>query len=235
MIGLLWWNGQIRGISRPEPIRIAQLSLLQVQMAPSGRWERHRVDRAARLLYRRGVRRILPLRDFAWKEVVQSRGITFVDPMPLYRVKAGELALALLKRRGIVPAQACVALRGDSADGALIKTALELCPQVRQLVFDDGAEGQRIERELYLRYGAAPCPVSQARVDVSVRFGGSGAEEELRLCGAQPALAGLHLTADIPPLPAELEFTSMLTALWQAGVLDCRDIRVEVLEKPLDI
>lgn len=221
MLGLLQWSEE-RGVS----LRRAQLlglPVLRAEVHRGGRWEQHRLGRAGRLLTRQGVRRVLVPREFADWNVLTRQGLAGVDPLPLYRAAADRLVLARLERRGVVVHRACVALRGEHVDADLARAARLLCPQVRALDIQVERGGERLARELYWEFGAALCSGEPA--DVAVRFGGPGQEGELVLCGA-PELLGLTLAVRGAALPEGLEAIPLITALWQAGRLNVRQLCV---------
>ena len=109
MLGLLCWEERRWGRVRLQEVQVLELTVLQAQLARGGRWEK-RLDRAARLLRQRGVCRVLPVRGFRDWEIPARRGVTAVDPLPLYRAMAAELVLAQLKRSGLEPERAAVTL-----------------------------------------------------------------------------------------------------------------------------
>lgn len=221
MLGLLCWRDE-RGV-RLERGRLLGLPLLQVSLPPGGRWERYRIDRAARILKRQGIRKVLVPKGFACWEVLARRGLCGIDPLPLYRAMADRLVLAELARRGVEERRACVALRGEYVDSALAGAARLLCPRVRTILIQVRQGGDKLTRELYREFGVGT--VSRAQPDAVVRFGGIGEEGELVLCG-RPELLGLELDAPERVLPEETEPLPLLTALWQSGGLNLDEIRV---------
>lgn len=231
MPGLLWWDETVRGVSAPERAEIAGLCVLRVRLAPGGRWEGRRAERAGRLLAKRGVRYVLPLRDFAWWDRLRRTGLAPVDPLPLYQTMAPQLTLALLARRGVAPRNACVLLRGEWAQGALAAAAFALCPTVRRLVLDVSGGGERLERALYDRFGAARGGQT-GEPDVRVVFDGAAEAGALCLSPGGIDLCGLRLTSDAHDLPGELERDCLLAALWQAGVLSEGEIAVSDGKNP---
>lgn len=222
MLGLVRWGAE-RKMSL-ERAQVLGLPVLCVRVPSGGRGERRRFGRAARLLERQGVRRVLVPRDFAYWDVLAGRGLTGVDVLPLYRAMADRLALAVLARGGVETRRACVELRGDYVDSDMARTARLLCPRVRSLNIRVDRGGERLARELYWEFGAAPR--SEGETDVTVRFGGVGQEGELVLCGSTPELLELKLEAPGLELPQELEPLSLLAALWQAGRLELEEIQV---------
>lgn len=227
MLGVLSWNGQRD--TTAERIQMLGLRVLRVSIPSGGRWEKHRLRRAARLLARQRVRRVLAPREFdGWQEL-ERWGLYPVDPTPLYRAMADRLALADLGRRGVENRQACVVLRGDYVDADLERAARLLCPQVRALIIQVDWGGERLARELYWTFGAAL--QTQRHPDTVVRFSGKGQPGELVLC-AQPELLGLGLEAEGLALPEELEPMPLLAALWQSGRLSLEELRTNAINFP---
>ena len=224
MLGVLCWSKERRG--RLERVQLMGLTVLRVSIASGGRWENHRLRRAARLLGRYGVRRVLVPPGFdGWQEL-NRRGLRAVDPVPLYRTMADRLVLAELARAGVKKERACVALRGEYVDADLARAARLLCPQVRTLSIQVERGGERLVRELYRTFGAAPQP--EGKPNVVVCFGGAGKPGELVLCG-RPELLGLELGMKDLTLPEGLEPMPLLTALWQSGRLSLEELRVTAI------
>lgn len=223
LLGMMCW--ETGGRVRVERGRVLSLPVLQVQLPRGGRWEGRRVDKAARLLSRQGVRRVLPLRQFDRWDILNSRGLWAVDALPLYRAMAAEIVLAALAQRGEDPHRATVILCGDHVDGELAAAARRLCPQVRQLVVDTRHGAQRLSRELYWQYGAAVEPGKGGQGGLSVRFSGAVGQEDLVLC-ARPRLMGLGVCAPGLAVPEQLEPAPVLSALWQAGLLPLEQVQI---------
>lgn len=225
MLGLLCWEEWRWGKVRLREMRVMDLPVLQAQLARNGRWEK-RLERAAGLLSGRGVYRVLPMRGFRDWDVPARRGVTAVDPLPLYRAMAAELVLAQLERTGLKPERAAVTLRGERLDGALVGAARQLCPKVRDLVVDVPHGGWKLAGELYREYGVAVCPRGEQGTDVEVCFGGAAGERALGLSGEDLQLRGLQVLARERVLPEELEHAPLLTALWQNGRLEMEELQV---------
>lgn len=216
MLGVLC-PGQ--GRVKAERGDILGLPVLWVSVSTGGILEKRRLVRAERLLLRHGVRRLLPLREAPkWQNSLPA-----VDPLPLYRTLADRLTLEVLKRNGIEPHRAAVTLTGEQVDGDLARTAHLLCPRVHTLRLEVGRGGERLTMELYREFGAAVCAGGQA--DLCIRFSGEPRPGELVLCGV-PELLGLGLKVHGLELPQELEPVPLLTALWQAGLLNVEELRM---------
>ena len=227
VLGVLCWS-QEQDV-RLERAQLLGLPVLQVNLASGGRWENRRLRRAARLLTRQGVRRVLVPQKFdGWQELSRG-GLRGVDPVPLYRAMADHLILTELGRRGVENERACVVLRGEYVDADLERTARQLCPKVRTLIIQVEWGGERLARELYRTFGAALQP--GGRPDAVARFSGQGQPGELVLCG-QAELLGLELDMDGSTLPEGLEAMPLLTALWQSGRLSLEELRVNTINFP---
>ena len=222
MLGLLRWGPERRVVL--ERGQVLGLPVLEIKLDYGGRWGGRRLDRAARLLARNGVRRVLPSRDFDDWKALERRGLLPIEPLPLYGAMAGELALSALRQAGKEPGRAGIALRGERVDAELARTARLLCPRVRTLIIQVPRGGERLARELYWEFGAAVSPEGEA--DAVVRFSGRIQEGELVLCGPAPELLGLEIHAPGLRLPEELEEMSVLTALWQAGRLELEQLDI---------
>ena len=212
-----------------ERVQLLGMPVLRVSLASGARWENRRLHRAARLLARQGVRRVLvPPKFNGWQEL-KKRGLRGVDPVPLYRAMADRLVLTQLERGGVENERACVALRGDYVDADLERTARLLCPKVRTLIIQVEWGGERLTGELYRTFGAAPHP--EGKPDAVARFSGVGQPGELALCG-RSELLGLELAPESLALPEGLEAMPLLAALWQSGRLSLEELRVNTINFP---
>lgn len=184
-----------------------------------------RLDRAAELLARAGVRRVLTRSDFPWWEGLEAHGLRPVDPEPLCQALAAPLALAALKRQGIPPAAGTVALSGRRVSRPLFQAAMILCPQVRTLVIDAPDGGDELAGELRRTYGAAALTGPGGRL-AQVRLSFSPGEGKgLRLWGPAPDLDGFALASPLD-LPAELAPLPLLAVLWEEGRIPAKEIRI---------
>lgn len=230
MLGLVSWSRERNVVV--ERTQVLGMPVLEARVPTEGAWEKRRLGRAARLLKRQGVRRVLVPRDFTHWDVLTSRGLTGVDVLPLYRAMADRFVLAELERRGVEAHRACVILRGERVDADLARAARLLCPRVRSVVIQVEWGGDRLVRELYWEFGAVAA--RQEVGGVAVRFGGEGQAGELVLCG-RPELLGLELETAGLTLPEAPEPVPLLAALWQAGRLGVEKLRVGCQINLLDI
>lgn len=193
---------------------IVGLPVLKVEVACpaglSGRTAARRVRRGCALLVRRGTRRVLTAADFPFWPLLENCGLRNVDPLPFCRAVAGELALALLDRRGVPAGEGAVCLRAERVDRDVFRCASVLCPRVRTLVLDIPKGGASLAAWLRDEYGAASIAAGDA--DVTVAF--SEGEGDLRLWGA-PGLDGLLPRPPEGAFPAELEPLALAALLWE--------------------
>lgn len=213
MLGMLCW--QERGRVRLESMRMAGITVLCARVSRRALRPQRQLDRAARLLRRAGVSRVLPGRE----GVPRLRGLPVVEALPLYRALADRLVLAVLDRGGVVPERATVVLRGEYPDSDLAAAARALCPLVRQVVVDTDRGSEVLQRSLLRQFGAAVRTPHRGEPVLNVRFSGPPRGEPLILC--RPAvLAGLRVDAPCVVLPETVERIGTLCALWQLGVLE---------------
>ena len=87
-----------------------------------------------------------------------------VDPIPLVRVQGAPLAMESLRRRGVDPSRATVALRGERADRDMGRAAALLCPKVRRLVVSAPRGGPELALWLRREFGVPILPPEEAGV-----------------------------------------------------------------------
>jgi len=232
MVG--WLTLEIRRGWRTElePSGLLGLRLLRARTPlPPGLREKtvcRRLDRAAVLLARSGVRRVLTPPDFPYWEILQTRGLCPVDPSPLCQAMAAPLALAELARKGVSPASGTVALVGQRVDRPFFLAAQALCPRVRTLILDAPSGGEELAGYLREEFGAAALAAgvllpAQAVLCFSPSRAGEGG---VILCGPAPDLAGLALSPAEISLPQEPDSLPLLSLLWEAGRISTGEIQV---------
>ena len=219
MLGMLCWQEQ--GRMRVQHTRVAGMGVLCAHVTRGGRREQRQLDRAAKLLRRAGVARVLPCREHK-----PEISLPVVEALPLYRALADRLILLELEERGVSPQQATVMLRGEYPDSDLTAAAYRLCPWVRQVVIDTEREADKLQYRLYREFGATVNPIVAAASVLRVRFGGTPIGEELCLC-AQGDVTGFDVVSPEVVLPEWLEPAPALCALWQAGILSLSQLQVQ--------
>lgn len=189
---------------------------------------KRRAEQGAAALYRAGVRRALTAEDFPDWPALEGQGLRSVDPEPFCQAIAVPLALAALRRAGILRVRATVALSGPRVSRPLFAVAARLCPQVRHLVVDVPGEGEELAAWLREEYGAAVLRPGGAAPDVTLAFGPGGEERGtvLRLYGPVPGLAGLRPILEEGGLPPDLAPLPLLSLLWECGRLTEGQIRI---------
>ena len=188
---------------------------VSVPVRPGLREDRRkrRAEQGAAALYRAGVRRALTAEDFPDWPALEGQGLRSVDPEPFCQAIAVPLALAALRRAGILRVRATVALSG---------------PRVSRLVVDVPGEGEELAAWLREEYGAAVLRPGGAAPDVTLAFGPGGEERGtvLRLYGPAPGLAGLRPILEEGGLPPDLAPLPLLSLLWECGRLTEGQIRI---------
>ncbi len=224
MIGRLEFAPGGRG--RAEAGELYGLRVLFSRADPEGFLGEARLRRAGRTLRRGGAGPLLVPADFGRWPLMEGYGLEPVDPGPLVRAQGAPLALEALRRRGLEPGRATVALRGARADRAMRNAAVRLCRSVRRVAIDAPRGGEELARWLRWEYGVPVLPAGE-RGDLALRFGPGGppGEAALELYGRLPGLDGLTLCA--PELAAgDREDLALLTALWEGGRLKGSDIKI---------
>ena len=186
-----------------------------------------RVRRGAEALVRAGTRRVLTAANFPYWEVLGQAGLRPVEVEAFCQALAAPLAMAALDRQRIRPEQAAVLLSGRRVNHALFQTAELLCPRVRYLSVDAGAEGEELAAWLRAEFGAAVRPPAGAEADVAVSFGPEGAPGRMafHLWGNTPDLGGFVPTPAAGGLPAGLDRLPLLALLWEEGRMQVKQLR----------
>ena len=205
--------------------RLYGIPVLRAEADPEGFWGERRLRRAGRGLRRGGAVRVLAPAQLL--DRLAGFGLCPVNPEQFVRAQGVALALAALERRGLIPGQATVALRGTRADRDMARTAAALCPLVRGLVIDAPRGGEELALWLRREFGVPVLPEGE-RGEVALSFQeGCPVPEEasLELWGPRPRLAGLRLSA--PELEeADRENLPLLAALWEGGRLAPQAIKI---------
>ena len=141
MLGQLVFDG---GRGGPRRALLYGLPVLRCHTDPEGFWGERRLKRAGRSLYSGGVVRALVPPGFDRWPLLLALGLRPMDPGPFLRAHAAPLTASLLERQGLAPDRATVALRGQRADGAMLRAALALCPRVRRLTISAPRGGERL-------------------------------------------------------------------------------------------
>lgn len=178
-----------------------------------------RLQSLSRRLYRRGIRRFL-----AGDGISVPPPLVPVDPLPLCRVKGGDLALALLSHLPVRERR--VVLRGEKAGPDAWTIAEALCPQVGALLLEFDRGEEPLSRRLRSHYGAVVLHLGQGRppqlaVELSPRP--SGDFPALRLWG-KPELLGFTLRPE-RPMPPGLPPLPFLELLWETGRIGVEELR----------
>ncbi len=213
---------------RVEVRRVRGMSVLTALVptrdGPGSKALAYRVDKAARLLVKQGVRRALVPQDFAHWGALRSRGIAGVDPTPLCAALAPSLALAALPRLDLSPHQVTVALRGGRVSRPFFQAALALAPLVRGVVISSPNGGEALSAHLREEFGV-PILEEWGEADLTVDFtpmpGGAG--RTMKLYG-EPDLLGVELFLREGDWPEQFEVLPLAAALWEGGCLALDDL-----------
>lgn len=235
MTGRIIYRGE-KGRGGPESESICGLSILRGTLyepegLSAGRLERrvHKLEGAFR---EAGVSRVILPDGFPHTSLL--RQLKPVEPLLLYRGAADVLVLGQLQARHVLPGRGRVALAGPRLCPELRETVVRLCPYIRAVRIDvPGAGGEDFARALQREYGLPVLP-PKVPVDVTVSFGPSETEEDLRLWGERPDLGGLTLTTEKVDLPADAA-QPVLALLWEQGGIKREDLRaIPARKSPLD-
>lgn len=227
MLGQLVFDG---GRSRPKQALLYGLPVLRCQTDPEGFWGERRLKRAGRSLCAGGAVRALVPAGFDRWPLLLKLGLRPVDPGAFLRAQAAPLAASLLERQGLAPDRATVALRGQRADGAMLRAALALCPRVRRLTISAPQGGEELAAWLRREYGLPILPADAPAQAALLLQPGTESEDAgpcpaLTLFGPEPDLAGLRLSA--PDLaPTDREDLPLLSALWEGGRLGPEQLKI---------
>lgn len=225
LIGRLTFTARGKGTTTPG--RLYGLNVLWAEVDPESFWAARRLRKAGQGFRRAGVSRLLVPGGFASWGIVGAMGLRPIETEPLVQAQGAPLALGSLERQGLAPDRATVALRGSRADRAVRQAAVELCPQVRNLVIDVPRGGRELAQWLRWEFGMPVLP-REMPGQVGLCFHPDSQEEDevnLGLYGPSPKLAGLSLSA--PELAEEdRENLPLLAALWEGGRLGPEDIKI---------
>ena len=221
MIGLLW---PMSGPVQITKERLGPLTVLRATVPPD---RRRGLVRACKRLSRKGVRRVLVHRQLEDRSL--SHGLVAVDPGPLYRHLAPNLALAALAAGDHSPDRAVVVLRSRETGGALCRTARLLCPRVAQVRIEAESGSDRVQEWLLRTFGMAADP--NAPATLTLRLDGPDGGEDLYLDGPGARLGPVSLEGPGTEGVEEVDRHCLLCAFWQAGALFSENIGVKLLDK----
>lgn len=202
------------------------MTVLRTRIDLDGWMRNTRLRRGGRGLYTAGVRRVLLPASLEDSDVLKQYGLAPVDPGPLVRACAPDLALTALRAMGQEEKRAAVALRASRVDRDMARSAALLCGQVRHIIIDAPQGGEELAVRLHREFGLPVLPPEEEGV-LALRFdhGAASRENALELYGLHPDLAGLLIRA--PGLAEEdQEDIQVLTALWQGGKLPRESLNI---------
>ena len=150
MLGQLVFDG---GRGGPRRALLYGLPVLRCHTDPEGFWGERRLKKAGRSLCTGGAVRALVPPGFDRWPLLLALGLRPMDPGPFLRAHAAPLTASLLERQGLAPDRATVALRGQRADGAMLR-ADHLRPPGR------GAAGGLAAAGIWPAHFTGGCPSS---------------------------------------------------------------------------
>jgi hypothetical protein len=222
MFGRIIDSGSKKVTLRRQEISGAYFAAVSI---PAGKTAPRHIRKAAKLLCRQGVSRVLVPAGFSHWPLLRGCGLAPVDVVPFLQAMAPELTLAALVRAGVAPDQATVALAGARTSRALRDAALALCPVLRRLEIEAPSGGEELASFLRWEYGLAVLergPAPRLTVAFSEPVPETGAPV-LRLY--EPAdLLGLSFRLKTGFVPADAETISFLAALWELGRIGPGDV-----------
>lgn len=207
-------NESEKYLPKPAPLRVVRV--------PRGAGLRARLAAraAARRLCSMGVRHAVFPADYPFRESFARLGVTPPPLAPLYRASAPAIVRRCMEQMGLAARRAEVMVCAQAVSPELRAFAFELCREVRYLSVMAPRGGEELMRELRRERGVAP----RFRPDLTVSFDGAAADGSvLRLDET------LRVRYD-SPLP-----NAVLAALWSAGALDARALRVCAVSKEADL
>lgn len=195
--------------------RLCGLSVLTAELPEKARRPERAVEKAARLLRKNRVARVLTPPDFPWWPLLRGAGLRPVDTAALRWALAPVWAAAQLKMRGIPPEQAVLRLQGEEWEPAAVGLARALCPLARGLIFDfpGGKEAaNRLRRELGIP--VLPAGSAQAHLTLRLRNG--------------PVLTGTEFALPGRDLPHDCDRLALLAVLWETGHIKTEEIALKL-------
>ena len=208
-----------------------------------------RLKKAARILVKNRIQKVLFERDFTKNEVFRRFGLVSATERTLERRMAGTITQAVLRRKNRTPEALCLAIEGEETDSAVQDALLALAPRVRYVILNTNGGGDALCASLRREYGISVRQRAGAgellRADVILTFGAAepeGRRDALWLpFGEVREAAGRRRPAfqvvyRLPEGLEELEKTPydknvLLSILLEMGLLPAKELEVaEILE-----
>lgn len=195
--------------------RILGLPVLTAEMPCSCRSSERTVRKAARLLRKNRVVRVLTPPDFPWWPLLKQAGLGPVDTARLRWELVPVWVTAQLCRLEVPRERAILCLSGAEREPALHGSARALCPLVRGLVFDLPGGGE-VADCLRKQMGMPVLPRDFDRVHLTLLLRGG------------PVLTGAEITLPGRTWPADCDGLPLLSALWEAGRIKAEEIALKI-------
>ena len=195
--------------------RLCGLFVLTANLPQNTRAPERAAGRAARLLRKNRVIRVLAPPEFPWWGLLRDAGLRAVDTSALRRALAPVWVERLLKRQGIAPERAVLRLKGEEKEPALEELARTLCPLVHGMVFDlpgGPAAAECLRREMGVP--VLPAGFAEAHLTLLLRDG--------------PVLTGAEAVLPGRVLPADCDRLSLISVLWETGRIKSEEIALKL-------
>lgn len=226
--------------------QICGMRFFQVAVRCSGYGflEKKRLKKAAKMMHKAGVRRVLFPEGFSDAELFGAFGITAADGGYLRAMTAAEIARRVVAEHGLNPREICVGISGEHMGADVRKALMSLALGVRYTVLDLPGGGEEACSVLRREYGISVLKADRQRQlrlpDVLLTFGDAkpwGGENCLWIpCGTCRAWAGYHNAApkvrySVPPeieeqLPENCSANGLLSLLLEAGIVHENELEV---------
>lgn len=244
MIGLLVWKRPEKGKRQKrvtsEVCSILQMRVLKIEILRGEKTTdavlRRRVAAAARIFGRSGVTEIIPPTEFMYLPPLEKAGVCACSRLPLARALAVRLVQRCVKQLGESPGTVRVAVCGESLTGELVRVVRELALRYRYVLLAVPSGGEELAHQLRREYGVSllvtPGKAQPEAANVTVLFSpakgkGSGVVVPLYE-GAEVNFPDLRLPPVLEEqLPADVERTALLAALYRCGAIRAEQIHME--------
>lgn len=209
MLGRIRYGSGRRIVLRKE--QIFGISVLTVELPQTVRKPKHEIKRAAKLLRKNRVIRVLTSAEFPWWPLLEREGLRPVETGRLRCILAPIWVTAQLKRLDIPSEVAVLCLKGERWEPVLERLSRDLCPLVRSLVFDIPG-GEEVANRLRREMGIPILPRDFAQAHLTLRFDDG------------PVLNGAEITLSGREVPADCDAVELISVLWENGRIKGEEI-----------
>ena len=236
MLGYVVWSEE-KGKSRGEEMYLAGVRFCRVAIGRGGAWERRRAERAAAIMARAGVRRVVFPEEFPYLPLFARWRIRPVNTAPLRRELVWPWLEERIDRLQTPHRQLSAAVCTASADRQQNRLVEHLVRRCRYVMLDGPGEelARRIRREQGAVLRLDPGREELEKADILVLF---TCREDLSgrnpiFCADYPGAQVGRLSLRLPRVfwPGENApqgEEGLAAALWSAGVLSTDTILKEI-------